>query len=82
MRLDLSRPLPRVLTALATVCFTLTVSVAGSNVIFSLANGAELLYVAGDLLSLSVGLFAGARMADTFFSVPSPKNNTDEEELQ
>jgi hypothetical protein len=42
----------------------LTLSMAGANLIYAIANGDGALYVSGNLLALAIGLFAGVRMTD------------------
>lgn len=64
MRTALSRPMPRALAACSAACSVLTLSMAGANLIYAIANGDGALYVSGNLLALAIGLFAGVRMTD------------------
>ena len=79
MRLAVSTPFPRVLIMAASLCTLLTVSMSGSNLILALRDTSGVLYLAGNLLSLAIGLCAAWRLIGLLLPAKSPSQEESEE---
>ena len=80
MRMVLSRPFPRALTALAALCFFLSFSMSGSNLILGFAKGVDPIYTVGDLTALGCGLSALATLLRPLTPTADPDTNSAEKE--
>ena len=81
MRLAVSTPFPRVLVMAASLCTLLTVSMSGSNLILALRDATGMLYLAGNLLALAVGLCAAWRLIGLLLPSTPLQEETEEVEV-